>query len=410
MTARLHRLPNGMAILVDPMPGAQSAAIGVYAGVGSRSESDNKSGLAHMVEHMVFKGTGSRSARQIAESIEDVGGQLNAWTARDQTVFHARTLGPHVPLTIDLLSDLVRAPTFDADELEREKGVILSELGEILDNPEDLVGDRLFEAAFSGQSLGRPVIGRAETIRAFTRADLLGWAEREWVAPRLLLVACGAVDEDAVLRLTEERFGDLPAAAAPALAPAAFTGARHIDRRASEQAHWTFAMPAPSAASAAMPATSVFAQAVGGGMSSRLFQEVREERGLAYSIYAWVQGFADAGIFAVGAATDKADAAPALALAQQVIADAAETLTDAEVNRAKAQIEAALCMTLESVQGRADQHARSFEIFGRLVSPDEMVNELHAVDTTAARQAGAALLSGPVALASIGGGRLALAA
>ena len=410
MTARLHRLANGMAIIVDPMAGAQSAAVGIYAGVGSRSEAEGKGGLAHMVEHMVFKGAGSRSARQIAESIEDVGGQLNAWTARDQTVFHARTLGPHAPLALDLLADLVRAPAFDPDELEREKGVILSELGEILDNPEDLVGDRLFEAAFPAQPLGRPVIGCAKTIRAFTRADLLTWTTREWVAPSLLLVASGAVDEDAILRLAEQRFADMPATfPAPAI-PASFGGAQLLDQRQSEQAHWTFAMPAPSAASPDMPAASVFTQAVGGGMSSRLFQEVREERGLAYSIYAWVQGFADAGIFAVGAATDRGDAASALALARQVVAEAADSLTDAEVARAKAQIEAGLCMTLESVQGRADQHARSFEIFGRLVSPEELIAELTAVDTAAARRAGAALLSGPTALASIGGGRLALAA
>lgn len=410
MSARLHTLPNGFTLIVDPVPGAQSAAVGVYAGVGSRSEVEGKGGLAHLVEHMVFKGAGGRSARGIAEAIEDVGGQLNAWTARDQTVFHSRTLGPDVPLALDLLADLVRAPRFDADELEREKGVILSELGEILDNPEDLVGDRLFEAAYQGQALGRPVIGCEASIHAFARDDLLGWTAREWVAPRLLLVACGAADEDAVLRLAEQRFGDMPATAPPQPDQARFTGGQAIDRRQFEQAHWSFALPAPAAGSPAMPATSVFTQAVGGGMSSRLFQEVREERGLAYSIYAWAQAFADGGIFAVGAATDRADAAPALALARGIVEDAADTLSDAEVARAKAQIEAGLRMALEGVPGRADQHARSFEIFGRLVPLEEMIAELRAVDTASARAAGAALLGGPVALASIGGGRLALAA
>ena len=410
MSAQLHRLTNGMAIIIDPMAGAQSAAVGLYAGVGSRSEANEASGLAHMVEHRVCKGAGSRSARQIAEAIEDVGGQLNAWTARDQTAFHARTLQPDVPLALDLLADLVREPAFDEGELEREKGVILSELGEILDNPEDLVGDRLFEAAFPDQSLGRPVIGRSETIQGFTRADLTGWTEREWTAPRLLLVACGAVDEDSILRLAEQRFGDMPPVTPPALDTASFLGGQAVDRRQSEQAHWSFALPGPAASNPTMPATSVFTQAVGGGMSSRLFQELREDRGLAYSIYAWSQGFADSGVFAVSAATDREDAASALQLAREVVADSADTLTEAEVARAKAQIEAGLRMTLETVQGRADQHARSYEIFGRLVSLDEMIAELRAVDTAAARQAGAALHAGPVALASIGGGRLALAA
>lgn len=410
MTARLHRLSNGFSLIVDPMAGAQSAAVGIYAGVGSRSEAERKGGLAHMVEHMVFKGAGKRSARVIAEAIEDVGGQLNAWTARDQTVFHARTLGPDAPLALDMLADLVRDATFDPDELEREKGVILSELGEILDNPEDLVGDRLFEAAYPGQGLGRPVIGVEESIRGFTRDDLTGWTGTEWVAPRLLLVATGAVEEDAILRLAESRFGDMPAAELPAVAPARFTGGQAIDRRQFEQAHWNFALPAPAADSPAMPAISVFTQAVGGGMSSRLFQQLREERGLAYSIYAWVQGFADGGIFGVGAATDRADAAPALALARQIVSEAAETLSDAEVARAKAQIEACLRMAVEGAHGRADQHARSFEIFGRLVPLEESIAEIRAVDRSAARAAGASLLGGPSALASIGGGRLALAA
>lgn len=410
MTARLHRLPNGFSLIVDPMVGAQSAAVGIYAGVGSRSEAQGKGGLAHMVEHMVFKGAGTRSARAIAEAIEDVGGQLNAWTARDQTVFHARMLGPDAPLALDMLADLVREPTFDADELEREKGVILSELGEIHDNPEDLVSDRLFEAAYAGQGLGRPVIGCEDSIRGFTRDDLVQWTAGEWTAPRLLLVATGAVDEDAILRMAETRFGDMPAAALQDVPTARFTGGQAIDRRRFEQAHWSFALPAPAADSQAMPAMSVFTQAVGGGMSSRLFQQLREERGLAYSIYAWVQGFADCGIFGVGAATDRADAAPALALAREIVADAAETLSEAEVARAKAQIEAGLKMAVEGVQGRADQHARSFEIFGRVIPLEESIAEIRAVDTASARVAGAGMLGSRFALASIGGGRLALAA
>ena len=410
MTARLHHLPNGLAIIVDPMPGAQSAAVGLYAAVGSRSEPEGKGGLAHMVEHMVFKGAGARDARAIAEAIEDVGGSLNAWTSRDQTAFHARTLPGDVPLAVELIADLVRAPRFDPAELEREKGVILSELGECRDVPEDLAGDLLFEAAFAAQPLGRPVIGTEASIRGLERADLTGWNTEQLVAPRLLLVATGAIDEDQLLRLAEGRFGEMPPASPPEVQPARFTGGERIDRRAFDQAHWSFALAAPPAADPATPATSLFAQAVGGGMSSRLFQQLREERGLCYSVYSWVQGFADRGVFAVSAATDGTDAPAALALARNIVAEAAETLSEAELARARAQLEAQLRMSLEGVQGRADHHARAYELFGRIVPLEEALTELRAVDVAAARAAGERLLAGPVALASVGGGSLALAA
>ena len=410
MTARLHRLGNGLSIVIDPMPGAQSAAVGLYAGVGSRFEAEGKGGLAHMVEHMVFKGAGPRDARAIAEAIEDVGGQLNAWTSRDQTVFHARTLGADVPLAVELIADLARAPGFDADDLEREKGVILSELGEIQDTPEDLAGDLLFEAAFTDQSFGRPVIGTEASIRGFERQDLTGWMTGQLTPDRLMLVATGAVDEDRLVHLAEARFGDMAARAAATPEPAAFTGGQRIDRRRSEQAHWSFALSAPPAAHPDMPAFSLFTQAVGGGMSSRLFQQLREERGLCYSVYAWVQGFADCGLFAVSAATDRADAPTSLALAREVVARAADDLGGAELQRARAQVEASLLMSLETVQGRADHHARSVELFGRLVPVEEVLAELRAVDVAAARAAGLSLLAGPVALASVGGGALALAA
>ena len=409
MSGALHRLANGVTVAVDPMPGAQSAAVGVYTSVGSRSEPTALGGLAHLVEHMVFKGAGGRDARAIAEAIEDVGGSLNAWTARDQTVFHARVLGPDVPLAMALIADLIRAPTLDEVELEREKSVILSELGEALDQPDDLIHDHLFTACFGRQALARPVLGREPTIRAATAADCRAWLEREYRPERIVVAASGAVDPAAVLALAEQLFGDIVPGVTPAIAPANFAGGVRHDRRSFEQAHWAFAMPGVASTDPTAPALGLFTQAVGGGMSSRLFQQLREERGLAYSIYAWGQGFADTGMFAVNCATDKGKAGEAMALARDVIARAAEDLSEAELARARAQMEAGLLMTLETVQGRADQMARSIEVFGRIMTPAELVAELRAVDVGAARAAGRALHEGPIAIASIGS-RLALAA
>jgi predicted Zn-dependent peptidase len=407
--AELTRLANGLTVAIDPMPGAQSAAIGLHAFVGSRSEADGKGGLAHLVEHMVFKGARGRDARAIAEAIEDVGGSLNAWTSRDQTLFHARTLAADVGLALELIADLVRAPKLDGEELEREKLVILSELGESLDAPDDLIHDRLFEAAFGDQSLARPVLGTEESILGLSRSDCVKWLDEQYRPERLVISAAGKVDPGHILLLAEALFGDLEAGRAPQIEPARFMGGIRSDRKQAEQTHLALAYQGLPASAAEAPALSLFAQAVGGGMSSRLFQELREERGLAYSIYAWTQGYADTGLLAVNLSADKARATEALNLARQTVERAAEELTEAELYRARAQVEASILMALETPQGRADAMARSIEIFGRIMTADEMLAEIRAVDVASARAAGAAMLSGPRAIASIGG-KLALAA
>jgi predicted Zn-dependent peptidase len=407
--AELTRLANGVTVAIDPMPGAQSAAIGLHAFVGSRSEPEGKGGLAHLVEHMVFKGARGRDARAIAEAIEDVGGSLNAWTARDQTVFHARTLAADVGLALELIADLVRAPVLNEAELEREKLVILSELGECLDAPDDLIHDHLFEAAFGTQPLARPVLGTELTIRALERGDCLQWLEQQYRPERLVVSAAGNVDPGHVLLLAEALFGDLESTSPPPIVQARFVGGIRSDRREAEQTHLALAWQGIPASDPTAPALSLFAQAVGGGMSSRLFQELREERGLAYSIYAWTQSFAETGLFAVNLSADKSRATEALNLARDTVEQSTEQLTEAELKRARAQIEAGILMAMETPQGRADAMARSIEIFGRIMSVEEMLAELRAVDLDAAREAGRSMLDGPRAIASIGG-KLALAA
>jgi predicted Zn-dependent peptidase len=409
VSAEQHILPNGLTVAVDPLPGAESVALGLYASVGSRSEPERLSGLAHLVEHMVFKGAGGRDTRALAEVIEDVGGSLNAWTARDQTVFHGRALARDMPLVAELIADLVRAPHFDEAHLEREKQVILSELGEATDSPDDLVHDHLFEAGFEGQAIGRSVLGREESIRAAGPEDCRGWLAEQFVPSRLVLAASGKVDGEAVLALAELLFGDMAASEAAAIEPARFTGGVRNDGRSFEQAHWCLAFPGVRAADPANPALALFVQALGGGTSSRLFQELREERGLAYSIYAWNQSFADTGLVGIGCAAERARAAESVQLARAILLATAETLNDAELNRAHAQMEAGLLMSLETAQGRADHMARSIEVFGRILTLEELLGQIRAVSVADARAAGQAMLDGPVAVASVGA-KLALAA
>ena len=409
MSALMHVLPNGLTVAVDPVAGAESVAVGLYAKVGSRSEPEQLGGLAHLVEHMVFKGAGGRDTRALAEAIEDVGGSLNAWTARDQTVFHGRALARDLALVTELIADLVRAPHFDEGHLEREKQVILSELGEVIDSPDDLVHDHLFEAAFEGQPLGRPVIGTEQSVRAVSRQNCLDWLQRQLVPSRLVLSASGRIEPDTLLALAEQLFGDMQAAATSTAESAAFTGGARNDRRSFEQAHWCLAFRGLPAADEGVPALSLFVQALGGGTSSRLFQELREERGLAYSIYAWNHAFEDVGLVGIGCAAERARAAESVQLAREVLGETAEKLTQAELDRARAQVEAGLLMTLETPQGRADHMARSIEVFDRILSLDELLGHIRAVTVDDARAAGRALLEGPVAVASVGA-TLALAA
>ena len=297
----------------------------------------------------------------------------------------------------------------DADHLEREKTVILSELGEVVDSPDDLVHDHLFEAAFAGQALGRSVLGREETLRAATSQDCLAWIRDELVPSRLVLAASGKVDETEILKVAERLFGDMEDWPGVPIGRSEFIGGVRNDRREFEQAHWCLGLPGLAAADPRMHALAIFVQALGGGMSSRLFQELREDRGLAYSVGAWHQSFADTGIVTINCAADRTRAVESMHLAREIIAQTIEDLDESEVRRARAQLEAGMLMALETPQGRADHMARSIEVFGRILGVDELLEQLRTVDPAAARAAGAALIDGRTAVSSVGA-QLAVAA
>ncbi|WP_310498508.1 pitrilysin family protein [Sandarakinorhabdus sp.] len=413
MTAPLPRIEHGaggLRVATWATPGAETVSIALHADAGARSEAAPVNGLAHLFEHMVFKGTQQRSARAIAEQMEDVGGQLNAWTSRDATVFHARMLAADLPLGIDIIADLVSRPRFDADDLAREKDVVLQELGEARDTPDDIVFDHLQEAAFPGQPLGRSILGDEASLARITADDLRGWQSDHYAAAGLTLVVSGKVDHDDVLRLADALFPARAAAPRAALAPATFSAGQFHDSRRTEQAQLTSGYPAPGHHDPMHDAAALFTLAAGGGMSSRLFQEVREERGLAYAISAALQPYADTGLLSVHAATARKDAARARDLIAKVLADTAAGLEPAELARARAQAIAALMMALEGPQGQGDYLARSLMVHGRFVPPAEIVARINAVTVDAARAAGAAMLSGPPARAEIGSQKLSRAA
>jgi predicted Zn-dependent peptidase len=399
---QLTTLPSGLRVATRAMPGLETAAVGLYAEAGSRHEPARVNGLAHLFEHMVFKGAAGRSAREISEAIEDVGGELNACTDRDGTNFTASVLAEHVPLAVELLADLIQRPHLAASDLEREKDVVLQELGEARDTPNDIIFDDLWSVAFGDQPLGRPVLGEEASIEAITVEDLHDWRRGQFRAGSLSLVAAGKVEHQALVALAERHLADLALGAISGPEPARFTGGARVGRASAEQAHLALAWPAPAQLDSDYFAARFFSDIVGGGASSRLFQQVREERGLAYSVYSQLAPYSDTGIFYVYAATARRESAAAAQLIEEVVAETARTATPRELERVRTQARAGLLMSIESPWGQVHYLARQLSLYGRLVDPAEVIAELQAVTLDQLRAAGAAILAGPRARATIG--------
>jgi predicted Zn-dependent peptidase len=383
----------------------ETASLGIWIGSGSRNEMPDEHGISHLLEHMAFKGTRRRTARQIAETIEAVGGDLNAATSVESTGYFARVLKADVPLALDVLSDILSEPTFDADELRREQNVIVQEIGATEDAPDDLVFDRLQETAFPKQSVGRSILGTPETVRSFNPSKLRGYLMRNYRAPDMVLAAAGAVDHEAVAAEAEKRFAAFTSPAAPRPESARFGGGTRVESRDLEQVHIAMALEGLPVRDDQLYSLQVFTSVLGGGMSSRLFQEVREMRGLCYAIHAFHMPYSDTGLFALYAGTDESDAPELMRVVIDQIGNATETLNDAEVNRAKAQMKAGLLMALESSEARVGQLARQMLAYGRPLSVEEIVAKVDAVTVNSARAAGTALISrAKPAIAALGPG------
>jgi predicted Zn-dependent peptidase len=399
----LTTLSNGLRVASRPMQSVETVAVGLYVEAGSRNEPKHRNGLAHLFEHMVFKGAGGRSARQISEAIENVGGELNASTDRELTVFYASLLAPDLPLGVALLADLARRPHFEAAHLELERKVVLQELAEARDTGSDIVFDQLQDAAFPDQPLGRPVLGSQRTIRAISTDDLQAWLGTCYVPNRLILVAAGKLEHQRLVDLAETHFGNMTPGSVPDTAPATFVGGRRSERRRAKQAHLTIAMPAPCWGAPDAYASQLFADIAGAGASSRLFQQLREEQGLAYSVSAGAQHFADCGMFWTYVATSPAEADWARQEVERILAEAVDDLTQAEVDRARALAKAAMMMNLESCWGQASYVASRLLREGRLAEPAEIVARLDSVSLEDVREVGRRMLAGPRAIASVGG-------
>lgn len=380
MGVEVSRLSNGLTVATETLPHFESVALGVWVKSGSRNELEDEHGIAHLLEHMAFKGTERRSALKIASEIENVGGEINAATSVETTSFYARVLSDDVPLAIDILADILTESRFDSDELEREQHVILQEIGAAHDTPDDIVFDRFTETAFRHQTIGRSILGTPDTVRSFTSKQLHSFMERQYGADRMVVVAAGDVKHDEIVREVEKRLGGFRSKADGAIPQYAnYVGGDFREDRDLMDAQIVLGFEGRAYHVRDFYASQVLSMILGGGMSSRLFQEVREKRGLCYSVYAFHWGFSDTGIFGVHAATGQSDIAELVPVIVNELQKVGEQITQEELNRARAQYRAGLVMSAESAASRASQIARQLLLFGRPIPKEELVERLAAL-------------------------------
>ena len=403
MGVEVSRLSNGLTVATETLPHIESVALGVWVKSGARDERRDEHGLAHLLEHMAFKGTGSRSAWKIASEIEDVGGEINAATSVETTSFYARVLKDDMALAIDILADILNDSLFDPHELEREQHVVLQEIGAAHDTPDDIVFDRFTETAFRDQALGRTILGTPETVESFTSAQLHAFMQRQYGAERMVVVAAGGVSHDDFVREVEKRLGSFRThATTDAPESASYIGGDFREARDLMDAQILLGFEGRAYHVRDFYASQVLSMILGGGMSSRLFQEVREKRGLCYSVYAFHWGFSDTGIFGIHAATGKDDIAELVPVIVNELRRAGEDIGQEELNRARAQYRAGLMMSHESASARASQIARQMLLFGRPIATEELVDRLSKLTVERLTDLSSRLFSTRPTLAAIG--------
>lgn len=403
MSVRSTTLGNGMTVLTDDMPHLESASLGIWVKAGSRSETEAEHGISHMLEHMAFKGTKSRSALEIAATIENVGGDLNAATSVEHTGYFARVLKEDVALAGDILSDILQNSLFEQGELDREQQVIVQEIGAARDNPDDHVFDLFQQAAYPDQPIGRTILGTIESVNSFGPEAIRGYMDRNYVGDRMVICAAGNVDHDALVDIANDRFHDLRADGAPEPVKATYVGGEQRLLSDHEQAHIVLGLEGRAYNSDGFYAAQILASILGGGMSSRLFQEVREKRGLCYSVYAFHWAFADSGIFGVAASTGEEEVKELLPVVLEELRKATETITDEEVVRVRNQIRAGLLMSLESPSSRAGQLARQQILWGRPIPLQETVDRINRITADRVKQIARMIFeTDKVSLAGIG--------
>lgn len=402
MDVQVTTLANGLQIVTDRMPNVETASVGAWVEVGTRDEQPEVNGISHMLEHMAFKGTKRRNAYDIAAEIEAVGGHLNAYTSRENTAYYAKVLKEDVPLAVDMIADILQHSTMEPEELERERAVIIQEIHQSHDTPDDIVFDYFQESAYPDQAMGRPVLGTAELVQSMERDTVLSYMKGHYSGSRMVFAAAGNIEHDQIVKLAENSFSNLPEKSDLKRELPTYQGGDFRDERDLEQVHLVLGVKGLSYLDDDFYTASVLSTLFGGGMSSRLFQEIREKRGMVYSIYSFLSSYADGGLFGIYAGTGGDQIKELLPLISDEMLKLADGIDEDEISRARAQLKASILMSLESTSSRCEQMARQISIYGRPMTVEETVEHIDAVNAEGLQKVAERFLSGPLTLSAVG--------
>ena len=395
-------LDNGLRVITDQVDGIHSTALGVWVGVGTRDENMAHNGVAHMVEHMMFKGTEKRNSAQIVEEIENVGGHMNAYTSREVTSYHMHLLQDDAPLALDVLADMVINSTMPEDEIERERHVILQEIGMCHDTPDDLVFDKYYETAYPGQTLGAPILGTSDIIKGMQRDTMMDYVSQYYTPSRCVISASGAVDHDTFVAQAADLFGNMPADTVQSQVGADYKPGDCRIERELEQSHLIMGFRGISRLDDDFYTAQALSTLLGGGMSSRLFQEIREKRGLVYSIFSFHSSYSDDGQFGIYAGTGPDDLTELVPVVCDQVMELAGSMKEEEIVRTKAQLKASLLMGRESMMGRADSHAKFMLLRNKLLDVEDIIAKVDAIDMAGLQRVATRIFSSAPTISALG--------
>ena len=402
MTLTVTKLSNGLPVIIDHINTVQTVAMGVWCRVGSRFETPEIAGISHFLEHMVFKGTSRRSALDISQEIETVGGSLNAYTSREVTGYHARVLSKDWKLATDILCDITLNATFDEEELERERGVILQEIGQTEDTPDDIIFDHFMETAYPTGAVGKPVLGTRQTVSDISSVQLKKYLKTHYTPESMVFCASGNIDAEALVAFLETHLATIKKAPFPKPEKAIYKGGTYHESKKLEQSHIVIGFEGVSYHDGDYYTMSLLSMILGGGMSSRLFQEIREKRGLVYSIFSFPTFLKDSGLFSIYGGTSPEKTQELLAVTKSEVTRLANTLQEEEITRAKNQLQASLLMGLESTVARCEHWAQSLLNFDRIRSAEEILTAINDVDKKQIQSLAEKVFSSRTTLATLG--------
>lgn len=403
MTLKVSTLDSGLRVITDTVPEMETVAIGAWADVGTRHEDLAHNGVAHMVEHMMFNGTPTRTSLQIAEAVENVGGQINAYTSREVTAYYIHLLRGDLPMGMDILSDILQRATFPDAELEKERGVILQEIGMTNDTPDDVVFDIYQETAYPDQALGAPILGREDIIQNMKKETLYDYVHRFYTPEKMVISAAGNIDHDTLVQMARSMFSDLPADTHQTYAPAKYNGGDKRVERDLEQTHVVLGFQGISREHPDYFSAMMLGTILGGGMSSRLFQEVREKRGLVYSIYSSHSSYHDDGQFEIYAGTGEENLSKLIpVVCDEIVKTTQSIVSEDELSRAKAQIKAGILMSRESMLSRANRQAKYLINYGHAPDINKIITLIDSVTVNSIQKTAQAIFTGRPTLAALG--------